>query len=89
MPGEQLHRPGCGPVSGAGDEKRRWDDSSGAAVTWQQMILDHDRDIDSLKAWRNELRGALALVKLTLGASLVSGIVAVLALVGLVAGALR
>jgi hypothetical protein len=53
------------------------------------MVLDHDRDIESLKSWRSELRGAMQLVKLTLGASLVSGVVAVLALVGLIAGALK
>jgi hypothetical protein len=56
-------------------------------MTVREMVLSHDADIESLKAWRNELRGALALVKLTLGASLVSGLLATLALGALLANA--
>lgn len=51
------------------------------------MVLQHDADIESLKAWRSELRGALALVKITLGTSLVSGLLAVIALAALIANA--
>ena len=69
--------------------RRRWDDAGESAVTMREMVLSHDRDIAALKAWRSELRGALALVKVTLGTSLVSGILAVLALAALVAGDLH
>ena len=62
---------------------RRWDDHSGTAVSVREMVLEHDADIESLKRWRSELRGALALVKITLGTSLVTGILAVIALLDL------
>lgn len=58
-------------------------------MTVREMVLGHDKDIESLKAWRSELRGALSLMKLTLGASLVSGLLAVLAIVSMAAGALK
>ena len=49
----------------------------------REMVRQHDSDIEALKAWRSELRGALALVKITLGTSLVTGILAVIALLDL------
>lgn len=56
-------------------------------MTVREMVLGHDVDIEALKAWRNEIRGAMALVKLTLGASLVSGLLAILSIAALLANA--
>lgn len=67
---------------------RRWDDGE-TAVTMREMVLAHDRDIDDLKIWRNELAGAMKLLKLTLGANIATGILAVLAIVGLISGAMK
>lgn len=50
------------------------------------MVLDHDRKIDSLMSWRSELRGAMALVKITLGASIVSGLVSIITIFALLSG---
>lgn len=71
------------------DARRRWDDPEAPAFTIRELIKEHDRDIESLKAWRSELRGALMLVKFTLGASLVSGAIATVTLIALVANAIR
>jgi hypothetical protein len=71
------------------DGQRRWDDAGQPAMTVREMVLQHDVDIEALKQWRNELRGAMQLVKVTLGTSLLSGILAVLALGALLAGAVR
>jgi len=65
---------------------RQWDDSGQPAVTVRQMVLLHDVEIEELKEWRSEMRGALALVKLTLGTSLVTGMLAILTLSGHLAG---
>lgn len=51
-----------------------------AVVTVRDMLLDHDRRIDSLDLWRAELRGAMALMKLALGTSVLSAVVSILAL---------
>ncbi len=56
------------------------------AKTWEQMVLDHDKAIDSLETWRSELRGALGLVRFALGASVVSGIATIIAIVQMVGG---
>ena len=37
--------------------------------------------VDLLKGWRDELRGAMALLKFTLGTSLISGLLAIATLV--------
>lgn len=37
--------------------------------------------VDLLEGWRDELRGALALLKFTLGTSLISGLLAIVTLV--------
>lgn len=37
--------------------------------------------VDLLEGWRDELRGALALLKFTLGTSLISGVLAIVTLV--------
>lgn len=76
-----------GPQRQHQSAQRRWDDSGEAALTMREMVLGHDRDIDDLKAWRNELRGAMGLVRITLGASLVSGVLAVLTIGALLANA--
>ncbi len=65
------------------DDQRRWDDNSGSAMTMREMVRQHDTDIEGLKAWRSELRGALGLVRITLGTSLVTGILAAVALIDL------
>jgi hypothetical protein len=63
-------------------DKHRWDDD-GPAVTMREMLLRHDRDIEVLKLWRSELRGAMQLVKITMGTSLISGALAAIALADL------
>jgi hypothetical protein len=63
------------------DETRRWDDQP--AVTMRQMVLRHDADIEALKMWRSELRGAMQLIKITMGTSIISGLLAAIALADL------
>jgi len=58
---------------------RRVDDVT--AVSVRDMVLDHDRKIDSLNDWRNEIRGALSLMRLAFGASILSALVSILAVV--------
>jgi len=50
------------------------------------MPRDHDHKIDSLLGWRSELRGALALMKLAMGVSVLSAVVSIIAVVGFLAG---
>lgn len=50
------------------------------------VIRQGDR-IDRLEGWRDELRGAMSLVKITLGTSILSAIVAILAILAFVSGA--
>jgi hypothetical protein len=59
---------------------------SGTAVTVAEMLRDHDHKIDSLLDWRSELRGALALMKLAMGASVLSAVVSIIAAVAFLAG---
>jgi hypothetical protein len=47
------------------------------------MVLEHDKDIDALKAWRSELKGAFLLIKIALGSSIISGILAAIAIADL------
>jgi hypothetical protein len=63
------------------DETRRWDDQP--ALTVRQMVLRHDQEIEALKMWRSELRGAMQLVKITMGTSIITGILAAIALADL------
>jgi hypothetical protein len=58
----------------------------GAALTVAEMLRDHDQKIDSLLDWRSELRGALALMKLAMGAPVLSAAVSIIAVVGFLAG---
>jgi len=55
-------------------------------VTEREMLLDHDRKIDSLLAWRSELRGAFALMKVAFGASIVSAAVSIIAVLQMMSG---
>ena len=57
-----------------------------SAVSVRDMVLDHDRRLDTLDAWRNELRGAFALMKIALGTSIVSAAVSILALAQILGG---
>lgn len=59
---------------------------SGQAVSILDMVLDHDAQIDDLMTWRSELRGALSLVKATLGVSLLSAVASVVAIIALLSG---
>jgi hypothetical protein len=68
------------------DGQRRWDDAGQPAMTVREMVLQHDVDIEALKQWRDELRGAMALVKITLGSSIVAAIVSIAAVVALLNG---
>ena len=61
-------------------------DGSAAVLTVAEMLRDHDQKIDSLLDWRSELRGALALMKLAMGASVLSAVVSIIAVVGFLAG---
>ena len=61
-------------------------DSGGPAVTVAEMLQDHDQKLDSLLEWRSELRGAMTLVKLAMGASFLSAAVSIVAIVSFLAG---
>lgn len=63
---------------------RRIDDIT--AVSVRDMVLDHDRKLDSLLTWRSEIRGALSLMKVAFGASILSAVVSILAVVQMLAG---
>ena len=56
------------------------------AKTWEQMVLDHEESLHSLEAWRSELRGAFGLVRFALGASVVSGLASIIAIVQVLTG---
>lgn len=45
-----------------------------AAISVRDMVLDHDRRLDAIDIWRAELRGAMQLVRLTFGVSLLSAV---------------
>ena len=65
---------------------RATDAGGGAPLTVARMPRDHDHKIDSLLGWRSELRGALALMKLAMGVSVLSAVVSIIAVVGFLAG---
>ena len=50
------------------------------------MLCDQDQKIHSLLDWRSELRGAMALLKLAMGASALSAAVTIIAMVGSLGG---
>lgn len=49
-------------------------------ITGREMLLQHDRDIDELKAWRQELRGAWRLITVAIGSSILSAIASIIAI---------
>jgi hypothetical protein len=53
----------------------------------ETTLIRHEQRIDLLEGWRDELRGAMALLKFTLGTSILSGLIAIVTLVGLVVSA--
>lgn len=55
-------------------------------VTEREMLLDHDRKLDDLLAWRSELRGAFALMRIAFGASILSASISILAVVEMMGG---
>ena len=63
---------------------RRLDDLS--AVSIRDMVLDHDGKLDLLLEWRSEIRGALGLMKVAFGASILSAVVSILAVVQMMNG---
>ena len=52
----------------------------------ETSVVHLNQRIDAIEGWRDELRGAMALVRFTLGTSIVSGTVAIVSLVLLLAG---
>jgi hypothetical protein len=61
-------------------------DGGVTALTVPEMLRDHDAKLESLLEWRSELRGAMALVKLAMGASFLSATVSIIAVVSFLAG---
>lgn len=59
---------------------------STSALTVGEMLREHDQKLDSLLEWRSELRGAMTLVKLAMGASFLSAAVSIVAVVSFLAG---
>ncbi len=53
------------------------------AVTMHDMVLAHERRINSLDMWRAELRGALAFMKVAFGASILSAVASIAAIIAL------
>lgn len=41
--------------------------------------------VDGIESWRDELRGAMALVKFTLGSSIIAAVISVLTILALIA----
>lgn len=56
------------------------------ALTYGEMVKAHDIAIRDLQTWRSEIRGMVQLVKYALGASIVSGIASVIAIVSALGG---
>jgi hypothetical protein len=55
----------------------------------ETTLIRHADRIDRLEGWRDELHGAMALLKFTLGTSIVSGLIAIITLVGLIISAIE
>jgi len=45
------------------------------------MVLDHEHRLSMMEEWRTELRGAMKLVKITLGTSIASATIAIVTLI--------
>ena len=57
-----------------------------SAVSVRDMVLKHEDRIGSLEDWRSELRGAFALVKVAIGASILSAVTSILAIAQMMSG---
>ena len=55
-----------------------------AGVSLRDMVLDHDHKLDDVLSWRSEMRGAIALMKFAFGASILSAVVSVAAVVQMI-----
>ena len=66
--------------------QRDADVAGATALTVAEMLRDHDQKLDSLLEWRSELRGAMALTKLAMGASILSAAVSIIAILAFWAG---
>lgn len=64
---------------------RRNDDPT-VAVTVRESVRDHERRLRTLESFKDELKGAMTLVKFTLGSSLITGILAIAAILHLIPG---
>lgn len=53
----------------------------------ETALIRHADRIDRLEGFRDEFHGAMALVRFTLGTSILSGVIAIVTLVGLVVSA--
>ncbi|MFN8631218.1 MAG: hypothetical protein U0838_13145 [Chloroflexota bacterium] len=53
----------------------------------ETTVIRHGDRIDRLESWQDELRGAMALMKITLGTSIVGGIASIIAIIALLSGA--
>lgn len=67
-------------------------DSDGGLTTGQRIglletaVINLGNRVDQIESWRDELRGAMALVKFTLGTSILTGTVAIVSIVFLLFG---
>jgi hypothetical protein len=59
---------------------------SAVAVTVRDMVLTHDRRLDSLDTWRSELHGALAFMKVAFGTSILSAVASIVAIIFILSG---
>jgi hypothetical protein len=78
-----LHQPG-----------RMMPDSGGLTVgqrigNLETAVISNSNRIDALESWRDELHGAMGLVKFTLGTSIVTGMLAITSLILLLNGQVR
>ena len=64
---------------------RRLDDLT--AVSVRDMVLDHDRKLDAILVRFAKFDGAMGLMKVAFGASILSALVSILAVVQMMAGA--
>lgn len=62
------------------EHHQRWSDDP-PAITMREMVLDHEHRLSMMEEWRTELRGAMKLVKITLGTSIASATIAIVTLI--------
>lgn len=66
---------------------RRLDDAT--ALTVRDMLLDHDAKIDGILVRFAKIDGAIALMRVAFGASIISAIVSILAVIEMMNGVTR